>query len=395
MSGLSEKFRLLRCAIRKDSPLYVQFAVSKNCDLKCRMCQAVQSRKEEKELELEEIERLSEILSALNVGVLVLTGGEPLLRKDLPRIIAAFTTRGISVRLQTNATLATDKRVEALVEAGLKDVTISLDTLDPVKQDDINGSPGSWMRIMRGISVFSRHLPLKGGVSGINIVVSKHNINEIPELIRFSTAIGFYASLIPVHLSNNGEGERLLEEGPGKKDFIVRASSPDFAFSREDHHNLDSVYKKVIGMKRDGYLIYNSYRFLKESPDFLKHRKIHWRCDSPVLYFSISPAGNFLPCVDIKTDRSMLSTDFVRTYRSREFREEIKDIVRRCPGCMYACWPEITYLCRDPWTFTERMLEGVKISGRKRRPLSQEEILSLASRIREEAGLKGEGASTL
>ena len=112
-----------------------------------------------------------------------------------------------------------------------------------------------------------------------------------------------------------------------------------------------------------------------------------------MLYFSISPAGNFLPCVDIKTDRSMLSDDFVQTYRSREFREEIKDIVRRCPGCMYACWPEITYLCRDPWTFTERMLEGVKISGRKRRPMSQEEILSLASRIREEAGLKGEGAS--
>lgn len=400
---MSDKLRIIRTAIRKDSPLYVQFAVSKNCDLKCRMCQAVESRKDETELKLPDIERLAGILSELKVAVLVLTGGEPLLRKDLPEIVAAFTRRGISVRLQTNATLATDRRVEALVEAGLRDVTISLDTLDPERQDDINGSPGSWMRIMRGISVFSRHLPRKGSVSGLNIVVSRHNINEVPQLIKFATMIGFYASLIPVHLSYNGAAERGSVEShvggaeliqrlgvnaepipSGAKDFIVRATSPDFAFTKEDHPLLDATYSKVIRMKKDGCLVYNSYRFLRESPDFLKYGKIHWKCDSPLLYFSISPQGNFLPCVDIKTDKSMLSRDFVSAYRSVEFREEIRDIVRRCPGCMYACWPEITYLCRDPWTFTERMLEGVRVSGRKRKPLAQEEILDLAHRLRDE-----------
>ena len=80
MSNLKEKIKLLRATIKKDKPLYVQFAVSKKCDLKCRMCQAVESRKHERELSVAEIKRLAGILSELEIGVLVLTGGEPLLR---------------------------------------------------------------------------------------------------------------------------------------------------------------------------------------------------------------------------------------------------------------------------------------------------------------------------
>lgn len=379
MSTIREKIKLLKGAVRKDKPMYVQFAVSKNCDLKCRMCQAVESRKNERELTLSEIGKLADVLCELEVGVLVLTGGEPLLRKDLPEIVEAFTKRGISVRLQTNATLATDRRVEALVHAGLKEVTISLDTLDAAKQDGINNSPGSWERIIRGLSVFSRHLPLRGNLSGINIVVSKLNLTEVPSVIRFATAIGFYASLIPVHLAAGNN------EGAAKKDFIVRADSPDFAFGTQDHGIIDSVYGKVLEMKKNGYLVYNSTRFLRESPDFLKHRKIYWKCDSPVLYFSISPEGRFLPCVDIKTDKSILRDDFISTYRSRDFREEIRRIVERCPGCMYACWPEITYLCRDPFTFSERMLQGFRVGRFKRVPMTKEEMLKTAEEIRNSA----------
>lgn len=376
MAGL-EKLKLLKRVVKKDTPLYVQFAVSKRCDLKCRMCQAVEARKKEHELGLPEILVLAEVLAELDIGVLVLTGGEPLLRKDLPEIVEAFTSRGISVRLQTNATLATDRRVGSLVDAGLKEVTISLDTLDPVKQDHINGSPGSWDRIIRGISVFSRHLPAKGSMSGINVVVSRFNIEEVPDLVRFISGIGFYASLIPVHLAgaNGGNGDG--------GDYIVRTDAPEFAFTASDHPLIDSVYDRVIRMKKEGYLVYNSTRFLKESPEFLKHRSIKWKCDSPALYFSISPEGNFLPCVDIKTTRSMLGEGFTEEYRSEKFRREIRAMVEKCPGCMYACWPEITYLCRDPRVFAERMLQGVKVGRFRRRPMTREEMVAAAGRLRE------------
>ncbi|MBI1911166.1 MAG: radical SAM protein [Deltaproteobacteria bacterium] len=380
MANLKEKIKLVKSAVKKSTPLYVQFAVSKRCDLKCRMCQAVESRKDERELTITEIEKLADILCELDIGVLVLTGGEPLLRKDLPEVIEAFTKRKIPVRLQTNATLATDRRVEALVNAGLKEVTISLDTLDPVKQDNINNSEGSWLRIIRGLSVFSKHLPLKGNISGINIVVSKYNLKEIPNLIKFTTAIGFYASLIPVHLSGNGSDAKPARGADSE--FIVRTDSPDFAFTSDDFSLLDSVYSDVLRMKKNGYLVYNSNRFLRESPDFLKFRKIYWKCDSPTLYFSISPEGRFLPCVDIKTDKSIFSSNFIQQYKSAEFIKEMRDIVTKCPGCMYACWPEVTYLCRDPFVFTERMLQGFKISRFQRKPMTQEEMLRAAQELR-------------
>lgn len=380
MASLGENIKLLKRVIKKDTPLYVQFAVSKRCDLRCRMCQAVESRRREHELGLDEIERIADILAELDVGVLVLTGGEPLLRKDLPQIVEAFTSRGISARLQTNATLATDRRVEALVHAGLREVTISLDTLDPAMQDEINGVKGSWDRIIRGISVFSRHLPEKGNLSGINIVVSKRNIKEVPTLIRFITSIGFYASLIPVHLAGGGNGNGNGSERGG--DFIVRTDAPDFSFTPEDHRLIDNIYSEVLRMKKKGYLVYNSSRFLRESPEYLKHGRVSWKCDSPALYFSISPEGRFLPCVDIKTNRSMLTGDFVSKYRTESFQQEMRRLVARCGGCMYACWPEITYLCRDPKVFTERMLQGMKVGRFRRRPLSREEMTELAREIR-------------
>ncbi|MFQ5464499.1 MAG: radical SAM protein [Thermodesulfobacteriota bacterium] len=373
MATLNEKIKLFKRVIKKDAPLYVQYAVCKRCDLKCRMCQTVEARQHERELALPDIERLADILAELDVGVLVLSGGEPLMRKDLPEVVEAFTGRGISVRLQTNATLATDRRVEALVDAGLEEVTVSLDTLDPSKQDYINGSPGSWARIMRGIAVFSRHLPRKGNMSGINIVVSRYNLDEITSLIKFTTAIGFYASLIPVHLAGGSAGGA---------EYIVRTDAPEFAFTTEDFPRIDATYREILRMKKSGYLVYNSTRFLRESPGFLKHRSVNWKCDSPNLYFSISPEGNFLPCVDLKTDKSMFKDDFISSYRSPEFTEEIRAMVSRCAGCMYACWPEITYLCRDPKVFTERMIQGVKVGRFKRTPMTREAMVKVAEEIR-------------
>jgi hypothetical protein len=70
--------------------------------------------------------------------------------------------------------------------------------------------------------------------------------------------------------------------------------------------------------------------------------------------------------VDIDTPISMLEGNFVRTYRSREFREKIKSLVDRCPGCLYACWAEMTYLCTDVRVLFERVMQGIRVTLRRR-----------------------------
>src|SRR5260370_30605680 len=81
---------------------------------------------------------MADNLAAIGVCMVLLIGGEPFVRKDLPDIVKAFTERGIHVRMQTNG-LATRKALEECVRNGAHDISISLDSLRPELQDTING----------------------------------------------------------------------------------------------------------------------------------------------------------------------------------------------------------------------------------------------------------------
>jgi cyclic pyranopterin phosphate synthase len=356
---------IIKGVITRKSPIYVQFAVSKGCNLKCRMCNAVESRKNEQQLNLEQIEHLSEVLDKLGVGVLILTGGEPTLRPDIVDIIKIFSKKGFDLKLQTNGFNADESQIKDMIAAGIKDVTISLDTLDEAKQDYINGVKGSWDRAIRSLALYSEHLPRKGNMSIINTVVSKLNYMDVPDVINFVDAIGFYSSLIPVHLSDNN-------------DYIVRKDSDEFKF--DDPSIIDDVYKAIIRMKKEGFSVHNSYSFLKACPTFLKSGEVHWKCDSPYLYFSISPNGTFLPCVDKQGYKSMFDDDFLKDFRT--FQDALRPQVQSCNGCMYACYPEVSGFVKNPFTLAERALQGLKIENKERKVYTFKEMMDIIRRIR-------------
>lgn len=364
------KKALIKGIVTKKSPIYVQFAVTKRCNLRCRMCASSISRKDEKELSLTEIEKLADILDRLNIGVILLTGGEPFIRSDIAEIIHIFSKKGFTVRLQTNGLLTNEDKIKSAYQAGMKEITLSLDSLIPERQDKITGQEGSWQKIIKSIAQFSQILPCRDTLLGINTVVSKQNLKELPNIIKFVTEIGFYSSLIPIHLSSQDEDN-----------YIIRKNAPEYAFGPIGFDEIDSVYEQIIDMKKDGYNIYNSYKFLRNSPTFLKGERVDWPCDSPDLYFAISPSGNFLPCVDINTYISMLDGDFVDLYNSEQFKNKIREIVKKCRGCFYACWPEMTFLCRDPLVFIERVFFSIKTTLKKREPVTYEQCLRMIRNI--------------
>lgn len=372
--NLKTKLTMLKGVLTKRSPVYVQFALSKYCNLTCNMCKVVEARKGERELNLNEIKRLASVLNKLGAGIIILTGGEPLLRKDLPEIVRIFMQEGLEVRLQTNGLLATEEKIRLLLEAGLKEVTLSLDTLDAQKQDSINNQDGSWDKIIQALALFSQILPKEGNMTAVNTVVSKLNIEEVPNIVKFTSAIGFYSSLIPVHLSS-----------ADNVDFIVRANASEFRFSKSDFGLIDNVYARLIRMKKSGFHIHNSFKFLRESPNFLKYGRVNWSCDSPYLYFSISPQGYFLPCVDLKGTKSMLDDDFIDIFYSESFQADIRNMIKKCPGCFYACYPEVSYFCRDFKTTLERFWQGYQILRTTRRPINYEESLELIEKIKKES----------
>lgn len=366
------KIALLKGIITKKAPVYVQFSITKNCNLGCAMCSSSQSRREENDLSLGEIKKMAEVLDKIKVGIILLTGGEPFLRDDIVEIIRIFSKKGLTVRLQTNGILATEDKIKSALQAGMKEVTLSLHSLTPEIHDTITGQKGSWNKIIESISRFSTILPCKNTLLGINTVVCPQNINELTEIIAFTTKIGFYSSLIPIHVLT----------APANGEFVIRKEAPDFSFSKEKFSDIDRVYNEIIKMKKKNYNIYNSYRFLRNSPEFLKGKRIKWHCDSPNLYFAISPSGNFLPCVDIKTPIPMLTGNFIDLYNSSAWRLQFQKKVKNCAGCFYACWPEITFLCRDPFVLVERLIFGINAALKSRKTVTYNNCLEIISQIK-------------
>ena len=370
MNQAKLSWAIAKGALGLRSPIYVQWAVTKRCNLNCRMCNSNRSRQGELELDLDDVARLADVLTQMGIGVLILTGGEPFVRSDLVDVYRTFARRGIVPRLQTNGILADGDRLRQLVDLGLSEMTLSLDSLNEELQDDINGRRGTWRQTIEALARVSCILPREANLSGVNVVVSKRNVHEVPQVVKFIDAIGFYASVIPVHVSRHRD-----------RSFIIRKSADDFHFDPDDSPAVDRLYETLMAMKRRGARIQNSLRFLRESPHFLKYGHTQWRCDSPRLFFSISPSGSFLPCVDIAYERPMLGDTFLRDWRNGEIAREIAPLVQKCPGCMYACWPEVTYACSDPMTFLGRGVQALRLRGDRRPELSARDLFHLAATV--------------
>lgn len=116
----------------------LRIALTARCNLRCFYCHAEGEKAPARELSAEEIAEILRVSGKLGIRTVKFTGGEPLLREDLPEIIAAMPP-GIESSLTTNATLLAD-RARELKEAGLSRVNVSLDSLRRDRYRQITGS---------------------------------------------------------------------------------------------------------------------------------------------------------------------------------------------------------------------------------------------------------------
>ena len=130
-SSLS-KLTLAKAALFQNAPVYVQFYVTARCNLTCEQCNIIYANSDVRECTIDEIKRIADNFARMGVAIVLLTGGEPFARKDLPEIIHAFESRGVHVRMQTNG-FASEEQIARAVEAGGKDISISLDSLQPAR----------------------------------------------------------------------------------------------------------------------------------------------------------------------------------------------------------------------------------------------------------------------
>jgi len=374
--NLKQKFNFAKSFIGKKSPLYVQFYITSRCNLACEQCNIIYSDAKHQEMNISQINKVAENLKKIGVNIVLLIGGEPFVRKDIDKIVKAFTDKNIHVRMQTNG-IATEQQLTNCVNAGGKDISISLDTLESEIQDTINGGfKKSWERAIKTIAMVSNIFP-DNSTAFFNSVIMPKNINAIEKVIKFATRIGWGVSLVPVHISEPSHpmGYRTLDY------------EKNVTFNNNQELEIKLLIKKLKDLKKN-YNLYDSDEYLDDIENFLLNKPINWRkknnnvCDSPNLYFAISPSGTLKVCCDYEALKNIYvyNDNFPDLFFSGEIQKIVYPITNNCNGCMYGSYPEITITARNLTAFIER-LKYFNYQPPRIKRLKFEELQNIANEI--------------
>lgn len=262
-------------------PHVVAFNLTRRCNLECAHCYiaAGPGAQQDGELDTTTVQRIMrEILEINPAPMFILSGGEPLLRDDLPQLASFATERGATVVVGTNGTLLTDERILALKHAGVSGVAISIDSLRSRYHDNFRRGHGSLDATLAAVERLSRHrLDFV-----VQTTLTKANRDELRTLVDWAAGRGA-VSFNAYFLVSTGRGAGMAELSP-------------------------QDYETLLGELVDLHLDYLGRMLVRAkcAPHFM--RLIHQRApDSPMLnyetrcpcgtqYCRVTPDGKLTPC---------------------------------------------------------------------------------------------------
>jgi AdoMet-dependent heme synthase len=171
------------------SPFTIAWEVTRACAYACEHCRAdAQPKRDPRELDTAEGKRLIDMLAGFGTQpILVLTGGDPLMRRDLFELARYADERGLRVSLTPTATaLPTRERMREAHAAGIRRVAFSLDAADPAVHDRFRGFSGSFERTLTGMrNALAEDLPIQ-----VNTTVCANNADQLERLVPLLEDMG-------------------------------------------------------------------------------------------------------------------------------------------------------------------------------------------------------------
>lgn len=245
-----------------DKKPVVVWNATQRCNLKCIHCYAhAKDIPFDNELTTEEGKRLIDDLAGFGVPVILFSGGEPMLRKDLPELAGYAVNRGIRAVISTNGTLITAEKAKTLKDIGLSYVGVSLDGMEEI-HDRFRGVKGAFRQAMEGI----RNCQDAGIKVGLRFTINKFNVAEIPAIFdlleqKNIPRICFY------HLVYAGRGSELVKDDLTHEE---TRRAVDVIIERTQDLHRRGIEKEVLTVDNhaDGPYLY--LRLRKEQPERAK-----------------------------------------------------------------------------------------------------------------------------
>jgi len=195
-------------------PFLVSYGITTKCNLTCKHCYSEATEDgDPDELSTEEAFRLLDDLADWGIGLLVIDGGEPLLRDDFLDIVSYASKRGITTGVGSNGIPIDEKMAGKMAQAGVKSVSISIDGANAETHDSFRGRSGAFHQALEGVSA----LRMAGLPFQFNMVIRKGTLSQIPDMLKLAVESG----------ANAAEFFDLVEAGRAKKESQADVLEPE------------------------------------------------------------------------------------------------------------------------------------------------------------------------
>jgi heme b synthase len=168
----------------------IAWEVTRACNLACKHCRAeAQLEPSDGELSTEEAKALIDTFPETGSPIVIFTGGEPLMRRDIFELVAHAKSKGLRCVMAPNGTLLTPENAARLKEAGIERCSISIDGPDAASHDALRGVEGAFDASLRGI----QHLKNAGLEFQINTTVTRDNLSMFQDIFHLAEDLGAVA----------------------------------------------------------------------------------------------------------------------------------------------------------------------------------------------------------
>ena len=276
---------------RKTPGPVVIWNLVRRCNLTCKHCYSISADRDfPGELDTAQVFEVMDDLKTFQVPVLILSGGEPLMRPDIFDISRRAKDLGFYVGLSSNGTLIDRDNIRQIADVGYDYVGISIDGLKKT-HDTFRRREGAFEEAMQGIALCQQH----GIKVGMRFTLTRDNAAELPqilELMRQRDIDKFYLS----HLNYAGRGNK------NRKDDVVHKmtrDAMDLLFDTCWQHILDNDPREFVTGNNDAdgvYLLQWARQRFPEKVDELRTRLQQWGGNaSGVNISNIDNLGNVHP----------------------------------------------------------------------------------------------------
>ena len=320
--------------IKEFEPKWIAWEVTRRCNLKCVHCRSSSEAdiKGHPDMPTGEALRVLDDIASYVSPVVVLSGGEPLMRDDVFKIARHGTDLGLRMCMATNGFLVTDEVCQSMKDSGIRIVSLSLDGSDEAVHDDFRSQEGAFADTVRAAGLFRKH----GIEFIINSSFTKRNQEEIPKVYKLAKELGATAwymfMIVPT-----GRGEDIMGE---------LISSEDYEEILDWHYDMEQVEDDILVRPTCAPHYYRvALQRAKKAGGRAKKRTLKFStggskgCIAGQLICLIDVDGNVLPCSYFpKSAGNVREQSFKDIWENSELFHDLRDFKSykgRCGSCEY------------------------------------------------------------